>query len=135
MNVINPIWFYLCDVFNIVKTGAAIASWMIGIAWLSTYVLGWLLTITNTSYGEDDSDYKEGLALKATAKKLMIPFIIAFSINIFVPSENTVYKMMVANLATYENIDIAADTIEEAFDHVIDKLVELGDKENNNAEN
>lgn len=131
MNVINPIWFYLCDVFNIVKTGAAIASWMIGIAWLSTYVLGWLLTITNTSYGEDDSDYKEGLALKATAKKLMIPF----SINIFVPSENTVYKMMVANLATYENIDIAADTIEEAFDHVIDKLVELGDKENNNAEN
>lgn len=26
-------------------------------------------------------------------------------------------------------IDIAADTIEEAFDHVIDKLVELGDKE------
>lgn len=50
-------------------------------------------------------------------------------VNIFVPSEKTVYKMMVANLATYENIDIAADTIEEAFDHVIDKLVELGDKE------
>ena len=87
------------------------------------------ITIMNASYGEDDSYYKEGLALKAAAKKLMIPFIIAFSINIFVPSENTVYKMMVANLATYENIDIAADTIEEAFDHVIDKLVELGDKE------
>lgn len=135
MNVINPIWFYLCDMFEIVKTGAAIASGMIGIACFLAYVFGWFITITNASYGEDDIDYKEGLALKATAKKLIIPFIIAFSINIFVPSEKTVYKMMVANLATYENIDIAADTIEEAFDHVIDKLVELGDKENNNAEN
>lgn len=129
MNVINPIWFYLCDVFNIVKTCATIAAGLIGVAWLLTYVYGWFLVTANSSLGEDDCDYKEGLALKATAKKLMIPFIIAFSINIFVPSEKTVYKMMVANLATYENIDIAADTIEEAFDHVIDKLVEFGDKE------
>lgn len=128
-NVINPIWFYLCDVFDIIKNFAAIAAWLIGIAWLLAYVLGWWLTSADASLGEDDCDYKEGLALKATAKKLMIPFIIVFSIDIFVPSENTVYKMMVANLATYENIDIAADTIEDAFDHVIDKLVELGDKE------
>lgn len=128
-NVINPIWFYLCDVFDIIKNFAAIAAWLIGIAWLLAYVLGWWLTSADASLGEDDRDYKEGLALKATAKKLMIPFVIAFSIEIFVPSEKTVYKMMVANLATYENIDIAADTIEDAFDHVIDKLVELGDKE------
>ena len=129
MNVINPIWFYLCDVFNIVKTFATIAASLIGIAWLVTYVSGWLLTTANASLGEDDCDYKVGLALKETAKKVMIPFIVAFTLAIFVPSEKTVYKMMVANLATYENIDIAADTIEEAFDHVIDKLVELGDKE------
>ena len=129
MNVINPIWFYLCDVFNIVKTFAAIAAGLIGIVWLLTYAFGWCLVTTNASFGEEDRDYKEGLALKAAAKKLVIPFIIAFGIDVFVPSENTVYKMMVANLATYENIDIAADTIEEAFDHVIDKLVELGDKE------
>ena len=135
MNVINPIWFYLCDVFKIVKTGASIASGMIGIALLLAYVLGLLITIANDSYGEDDIDYKEGLALKATAKKLIIPFIIVFIINIFVPSEKTVYKMMVANLATYENIGIAADTIEEAFDHVIDKLVELGDKEEKDGNN
>lgn len=128
-NVINPIWFYLCDVFDIIKTFAGIAAGLIGIAWLLTYVIGWCLTTANASLGEDDCDYQTGLALKTTAKKLIIPFIIAFSIDIFVPSEKTVYKMMVANLATYENIDIAADTIEEAFDNVIDKLVELGDKE------
>lgn len=129
MNVINPIWFYLCDVFNIVKTFATIAAWLIGVAWLLAYVSGWCLVTANASLGEDDCDYKEGLALKATAKKLVMPFIIVFTLAIFVPSEKTVYKMMVANLATYENIDIAADTIEDAFDHVIDKLVDLGDKE------
>lgn len=129
MNVINPIWFYLCDVFNIVKTFATIVAWLIGVAWLLAYVSGWCLVTANASLGEDDCDYKEGLALKATAKKLVMPFIIVFTLAIFVPSEKTVYKMMVANLATYENIDIAADTIEDAFDHVIDKLVDLGDKE------
>ena len=129
MNVINPIWFYLCDVFTVVGIFASIATGLIGLAWLLTYAFGWHLTISNARFGEKDSDYREGLALKAAAKKLVIPFIIAFAFAIFVPSEKTVYKMMVANLATYENIDIAADTIEEAFDHVIDKLVELGDKE------
>lgn len=129
MNVINPIWFYLCNVFNIVETFATTAAWLIGLAWLFTHVSGWWLTTVNARYGEKDGDYIEGLALTALAKKLVIPFIVALVLAIFVPSEKTVYKMMVANLATYENIDIAADTIEEAFDHVIDKLVELGDKE------
>lgn len=129
MNVINPIWFYLCDVFTVVGTFASIAAGLIGLVWLLTYAFGWFLTISNARFGEKDSDYRDGLALKATAKKLVIPFIVSLTLATFVPSEETVYKMMVANLVTYENIDIAADTIEEAFDHVIDKLVELGDKE------
>ena len=51
----------------------------------------------------------------------------------FYPERKTLYKMMVANIATYENIDLTAETIEDAFDHVIDKLIELGG--DNNAEN
>lgn len=42
-------------------------------------------------------------------------------------------RAMVANIATYENVDLTAETIEDAFDHVIDKLIELGG--DNNAEN
>lgn len=129
MNVINSIWFYLCDVFRIVGTFAAIAAGLIGLTWLFAYVSGWWLTTVNARFGEKDGDYIEGLALTALAKKLVIPFIVTLVFAIFIPSEKTVYKMMVANLATYENIDIAADTIEEAFDHVIDKIVELRDKE------
>ena len=129
MNIINPIWFYLCDVFRIAGTFAKIAAVLIGLTWLFAYAFGWWLTTINERFGEKDGDYIEGLALKALAKKLVIPFIVTLVLAIFVPSEKTVYKMMVANLATYENIDIAADTIEEAFDHVIDKLVELRDKE------
>lgn len=120
MNVISPIWL------NIVSIFATIAAILIGTTWLLVYAFGWCPTIANAGFGEENCDYKDGLALKAAAKKLIIPFIVAFTLAIFVPSEKTVYKVMVANLATYENIDIAADTIEEAFDHVIDKL---GDKE------
>lgn len=67
MNVINPIWFYLCDVFNIVNAFTATAAGLIGLAWLLTYAIGWCLTTANASLGEDDCDYKAGLALKATA--------------------------------------------------------------------
>lgn len=54
MNVINPIWFYLCDVFDIIKTFAGTAAGLIGIAWLLTYAIGWCLVTANASLGEDD---------------------------------------------------------------------------------
>lgn len=67
------------------------------------------------------------------AQKCIVPLAIALVLFAFIPSEKTLYKMMVANVATYENIDLTAETIEDAFDHVIDKLIELGGDDN--AEN
>lgn len=67
------------------------------------------------------------------AQKCIVPLVILLMLSIFIPSEKTIYKMMVANITTYENIDLTAETIEDAFDHVIDKLIELGGDDN--AEN
>lgn len=41
MNIINPIWFYLCDVFRIAGTFAKIAAVLIGLTWLFAYAFGW----------------------------------------------------------------------------------------------
>jgi hypothetical protein len=78
---------------------------------------------------KDDDEYKVATKLLNWGRKCIVPLVISLILSVFIPSEKTIYKMMVANVATYENIDLTADTIEEAFDHVIDKLVELGDKE------
>ena len=83
--------------------------------------------------GEDSDDYKVGVKFLNWAQKCIVPLVVLLMLSIFIPSEKTLYKMMVANVATYENIDLTAETIEDAFDHVIDKLIELGGDDN--AEN
>ena len=87
----------------------------------------------NYGGGEDSDDYKVGVKFLNWAQKCIVPLVVLLMLSIFIPSEKTLYKMMVANVATYENIDLTAETIEDAFDHVIDKLIELGGDDN--AEN
>lgn len=132
-HVINPMWFYLCDVSDTVKLLAILAAIFTGTIGVVLFCIGLWNIGEGAEYGEDDCDYKFGVKMVGWARKFILPFVISLAISIFLPSENTLYKMMVANVATYENIDLTAETIEDAFDHVIDKLTELGDDKN--AEN
>lgn len=134
-HVINPMWFYLCSVSDTVKALSIAATVAIVIVCLVCFGLGVFGIVESLDCGcsEDDDEYKAGVKLLNLARKCIIPLVIALVLSVFVPSEKTLYKMMVANVATYENIDLTAETIEDAFDHVIEKLVELGG--DNNAEN
>ncbi len=41
---------------------------------------------------------------------------------IFIPSQETMYKMLVTNYVTYENAEIATDAIKDSVDYIFDKL-------------
>lgn len=133
--VINPMLFYWCSVSDTAKDFAIIAAIMLIVACLIILFIGafHIGEAFNYGDGEDSDDYKIGIKFLNWAKKCIVPLVILLMLSIFIPSEKTLYKMMVANIATYENIDLTAETIEDAFDHVIDKLIELGG--DNNAEN
>ena len=133
--VVNPMLFYWSSVSDTAKAVSMVAAIAIGITCLLCFIIGVGNIIFVLGYGgnEDSDDYKIGIKCLNGAKKCIVPLVILLMLSIFIPSEKTIYKMMVANVTTYENIDKTADTIEEAFDHVIDKLVELGGT--NNAEN
>lgn len=133
--VVNPMLFYWSNVSDTVKAVSMVVAIAIGIACLACFIIGVANIGYVLSYGgnEDSDDYKMGIEFLKWAQKCIVPLVISLMLSIFIPSEKTIYKMMVANVATYENIDLTADTIEDAFDHVIDKLVELGG--DNNAEN
>lgn len=132
-HVISPMWFYLCEVSDSAKLIAIIAVIALASVLGGLLVFGFGYVAYNIQYGEEDCDYKLGIALIEIAEKFVIPFAITLVLAVVIPSKETLYKMMVADVATYENIDLTTQTIEEAFDHVIDKLVELGGT--NNAEN
>lgn len=129
--VVNPMLFYWSSVLDTAKAFSIVGAIVISILWLVCFISGVGNIAYVLSYGgnEDSDDYKMGIKFLKWAQKCIVPLVISLTLSIFIPSEKTIYKMMVANVATYENIDLTADTIEDAFDHVIDKLVELGDKE------
>lgn len=133
--VINPMLFYWCSVSDTAKAFAIIAAIMLIVACLIFLSIGafHIGEAFNYGGGEDSNDYKIGIKFLNWAQKCIVPLVILLMLSIFIPSEKTLYKMMVTNIATYENIDLTAETIEDAFDHVIDKLIELGG--DNNAEN
>lgn len=134
-HVINPVLFYWCSVSDTVKALTIVATIILIIVCLVFLFIGAFHIGEALNYGgsENSNGYKVGVKFLNWARKCSIPLVIALVLFAFIPSEKTLYKMMVANVATYENIDLTAETIEDAFDHVIDKLIELGG--DNNAEN
>lgn len=134
-HVINPMLFYWCSVRDTAKALAIIATIMLIVVCLVFLFIGafHIGEAFNYGGGEDSNDYKVGVKFLNWAQKCIVPLVVLLMLSIFIPSEKTLYKMMVANVATYENIDLTAETIEDAFDHVIDKLIELGGDDN--AEN
>lgn len=134
-HVINPMLFYWCSVSDTAKALAIIATIMLIALCLVFLFVGafHIGEAFNYGGGEDSDDYKVGVKFLNWAQKCIVPLVVLLMLSIFIPREKTLYKMMVANVATYENIDLTAETIEDAFDHVIDKLIELGGDDN--AEN
>lgn len=133
--MVNPMLFYWCSVSDTVKALAIIVAIMLIVVCLVFLFIGAFHIGETLDYGggENSNGYKVGVKFLNWARKCSIPLAIALVLFAFIPSEKTLYKMMVANVATYENIDLTAETIEDAFDHVIEKLIELGGDDN--AEN
>lgn len=125
MYVVSPVLIYLSDVADYLKGIFVIAFLLSLIGFIVMVVAGLANILTNMRYGPNDHEYKKGLMELNISKKFIIPLAITSILVIVVPSKQTVYKMMVANLVTYENVDLTTETIEEAFDHAIDKLMEL----------
>ena len=125
MYVINPALIYLSEVASSLKRISIIIFVFLLISCAVVTIVGFFNILVNMEYGPDDRDYKRGIEALNISKKLIIPLVISFMLTIVIPSKETIYKMIVSILVTYENIDMTTETIKEAFDHAIDKLGEL----------
>lgn len=119
MAIINPWIFYVIDVLSSLKgiTLTAIVITLFGSIGLGTYIVVYQ---SSYCYGEEDRH----LIAKLTKilKKVLIVLCIITGVYTVTPSEETMYKMLVAQYVTYENVDKATETIKDGVDYIFKKL-------------
>lgn len=119
MAIINPWIFYLIDVLRSLKS---INSVVMLITLFGALCLGTFIVINQTCYCYDEDDLLLTTQLIKTLKKILIVLCISTGVFTVTPSEKTMYKMLVAQYVTYENVDKATETIKDGVDYIFKKL-------------
>lgn len=116
MSVISPWIFYVVDLLS----KASKAFWIIGIALPCVFFLFYFFSLGDLYKDEEIERFKE--KQKGNVKKVIITTIICVVGIVAIPSEETMYKMLVARYVTYENIDKATKSIKDGVDYIFEKL-------------
>ena len=117
--IINPWIFYLLGLVDSIGLVCVVFLFLFGIIF-GAYAIIWLDEICG------DDEYP---TLMQILKKWKVPLILSIAILVFVPSEDTIYKMMIASQVTTENIDTAKETIQDVADYIVDAVKEIKEKE------
>ena len=115
MPIVNPIWFYLAELFSDVNFFAVLFALVSG--------AGAVLCLISASneFGEERAFFYK------IFKRSVIATIVFAIIAVAVPSSNTVQEMAVANVVTYENVEAAKGEATELIDYIIDSVDKLND--------
>lgn len=113
--IINPWVFYLLGLSNSVWMACAIFLAVFAIAF-GSYLLIWTI-----DYIGDDR-YPTPIQI---LKKWKVLLILTAAFIVFMPSTDTIYKMLIASQVTTENIDTAKETIQDVADYIIDAVKEI----------
>lgn len=113
MPIVSPWVFYLIDTIS----NLFAALMLVVIVSAGTAAVAWLISLI----GEEET------IIKKWTKRIYPPLIvciISLIIMVFIPSQETMYKMLVANFVTYENVETATDVIKDSVDYIFEKLDE-----------
>jgi formate hydrogenlyase subunit 3/multisubunit Na+/H+ antiporter MnhD subunit len=119
MAIINPWIFYLIDVLSSLK---GISLTVIVITLFGSIGLGTYITFVKSCYWYDEEDRHLIAQLTKILKKVLIVLCIVAGVYTVTPSEETMYKMLVAQNVTYENVDKATEAIKDGVDYIFKKL-------------
>lgn len=106
--IIDPMFIYWLQVLPVIGTIMCVLGWLLivgfGIAWA---VFG-IRFITNSEYGDNDTDVQASLAgMKVLKSKLGLITILSLGMllgSAFIPAKETLIGMYVASVATKENV-------------------------------
>ena len=110
--IINSWWFYWIDILDKMQ----IFCIFIG-------VLGAIASVAYQFYLNDTFD-----PIPKTGTIFAVICGVVFMIGMFIPSQETMYKMMVAQMATRQNVSMATDGARELIEFFTEEIVEIVDK-------
>lgn len=113
--IINPMWIYWANVLGDLKIICTILAVFAGIA----VIIGVVVLATNEEYGENDEDYIAG----RTMLRISLPvFIICLLVAVFAPSTKVLIEMLVAKLATKQNIELTTESLKQIVDYIAETI-------------
>lgn len=115
MPIVNPIWFYLVDLFGEVNLFAWIFVFVSGAGALLCFLFA------SKEFNEERAFFYK------IFKRFVIATVVFTIIAVAVPSSNTVQEMVVASVVTYENVEAVNGEVTELIDYIIDSADKLND--------
>lgn len=115
MSVISPWIFYAIDLLDKLWHTFVVVS----VATPILFVLYWCFGNDNL-YGEERKEFNK--KMRKRVNKIIVVVSISIVGIVAIPSEETMYKMLVARYVTYENVDKASKTIKDGVDYIFKKL-------------
>ena len=124
--IILPILIYLISISDNIRT--ALAFTLTFVAFVLVFATLTSIMLIGLRY-EDYTDNKEYVnRIMRPIKKCIMIFIISLFTFLLIPSSETCYKMIAANVITYENVDAGKETVKSAIDYVFEKIDEINGK-------
>lgn len=109
MRIINPWTIYWISRLDDIRIAIVVAAGALVIAAFT------LAMISDINFAHIPKD---------KIKKLLIAAAIVSMLELIVPSTRTAIEMVIADKVTYETADTTLEKIEEAADHIIDRIKE-----------
>lgn len=113
-SIISPWVFYWISISNAVGAVAFLCA--IATA-LGTLLFG--------GAALDNYDARKHSDAVKWAKRFAVGLVISIALCVLIPSEETCYKMLAANMFTQDNINSATEYVTDVIDYAVDKVKEL----------
>ena len=107
--IISPMWFYWVSVLDNIK-GLLITVSILGCCVIAVaFGIGWAT----------DADLKK---MGKKSIKWLVACAVCLVVACLIPSEATMYRMMIAKYATHENMTLSVEAIKSAVDYIVEKM-------------
>lgn len=126
--IINPWWFYLIDAIDKIHLFALMIVF-IGAIITAFFCIG----NYDKLIGSDGTRYPKNTENDIKMTRLIVKvamFIIAVSSAVYIitPSQDTMNKMLIANVLTKQNIEAGTDFTQDQIDKLVDKIADAAVK-------
>lgn len=115
--IISPWVFYLMSVVDGIGCSLTILLVTVAVAILIFVVKGYVES-------EDFHNAEESRNCYKAAKKSGVILAIIMALDVFIPTTDTITKMIVAQNVTYERVEAATDVVQTVYEDIMDLFAE-----------